>query len=244
MHNRTLKLTVLTLVLAVAAGSAWAADEPAKDKPQRPDRQAMAGEFMAKRLNLTDDQAKQVQQIMAEHHQKMQELRKQMMDQMDAVLDDQQMEQFKQMGPMGGPRGEGRGPGDRPEGIREGGHKGEGRDGKGRPEGGADQARGEGKGRGEGRGMAMLEKLNLSEEQAAKARQIMQDARQQAQQTEDPQQKRQLMRGAWEKISAQVLNDEQRTKLQQMHEEREKARKDARLAAPEAAPQAPAAPAE
>jgi len=103
MKSKTAKLMVLLVAVAALAGVSLAAQaEEGKDQAGK------RLEFLTKKLSLTDEQAKQVQQILTEHREKAEALRKEMMEAVDKVLDDQQMESFKKFchrgpGQMGQP---------------------------------------------------------------------------------------------------------------------------------------------
>ena len=69
------------------------------------------------------------------------------------------------------------------------------------------------------RGLAALRQLDLTEEQRAQTRQIMEDARQKAQQASSPDDKARIMKEAWDKITKDVLTDAQRKKLETLRAE-------------------------
>ena len=80
----------------------------------------------------------------------------------------------------------------------------------------------------------VLKKLNLTEEQKAKVKEIMATAREDAKKAPDKEAKKAIFKAAWEKIKNQVLTAEQRTKLEELKaQHKEKAEKQPK---PEPAP--------
>ena len=227
MKSKTAKLMVLLVAVAALAGVSLAAQaEEGKDQAGK------RLEFLTKKLSLTDEQAKQVQQILTEHREKAEALRKEMMEAVDKVLDDQQMESFKKFchrgpGQMGQP---GPGAGRRGQWARPGrpGMPGAGQWGRwarpGRP--GAPGAGQWGRGAGPGQpgmpGMAGLGRLDLTDQQREQVRTIMQEAHQQAQKAEDRDQRQKILKDAWDKAVKDVLTDQQRQKLEEMKQRRPK----------------------
>ena len=80
----------------------------------------------------------------------------------------------------------------------------------------------------------VLNKLNLTEDQKAKVKEIMATAREDAKKAPDKEAKKAIFKAAWEKIKNQVLTAEQRTKLEELKaQHKEKAEKQPK---PEPAP--------
>jgi Spy/CpxP family protein refolding chaperone len=63
---------------------------------------------------------------------------------------------------------------------------------------------------------ARMKVLNLSDEQKAAIREIVKSAREQAAKLDTREQRVAVLKGAWAKVRAEVLNDEQRVKLDQL----------------------------
>jgi len=67
-----------------------------------------------------------------------------------------------------------------------------------------------------------IRRLDLTEDQKAATRKILDSAKAQARKADDPGQKGEIMRAAFEKIRKEVLTDEQRKKLDEMRERRDR----------------------
>lgn len=74
----------------------------------------------------------------------------------------------------------------------------------------------------------MFAELGLTDDQKAKIKDIMTDARTKAEAAENPQEKREIMQAAFQKVNSEVLTDDQKAKLEKMKQSRPQQRPGAR----------------
>jgi len=180
----TRKFIIASLVLAgLGIGIALA-----EEQAERPKRQW--GDQLAKKLNMTEEQAQQVREIFRQHHEQMKSLREQLEQRLGEVLTEEQMSEFRKLRPA---------PGMQPVG----------------PDGPLQMH----PARPAARGMMALRRLDLTDQQKEQVRQIMQDAQEKSAGVDEPKQKHQIKSDSWDKIVKEVLTDEQRTRLDQLKQE-------------------------